>query len=276
MNNNNSARSWLRLTTLAGALMAAGTHDGFGSLIVFDTFDTESVGAFPSTWTNAVVGPSAQIYVTNNIAGTPTSPNVFQVANRNTNEAFTVWRPFSPYSLNVSSQLVVNYKLNVASLPSDFSGGFAIGTGNLPVQGEETFGIIRVLRTSGGWGVLNPYYLSNGGANGVTNGLSFNTWYDFRFEIDPSPTNAQNGVVRWYLNDALINVETTFTVPSLSRTNINSFFVRDTFPGSSPHPETTFYLDNVRIFAEIPEPGALAFVVAGAMLLACRRRTQNA
>src|SRR5262245_11509308 len=121
-----------------------------GQVIFQDRFDTETVGSFPSTWTNAASGPNAQIYVTNNIPGTPSSPNVFQFANNNTNESFTSIRQFPTYSLNTVSNLVINYKLNIATLPGGGSLGFVIVPAFLPSQGEETFATPRFVSNASG------------------------------------------------------------------------------------------------------------------------------
>lgn len=254
-------------TTLAVLLVIAAVNPLSAQVIVFDTFDTTAVGSIPSGWSNIATGANAQIHVTNNIAGAPTSPNVFQFANLNTNETFEYRRHFPQYSLNTVSNLVINFRLNVAVMPSDFSGGFRIGPANQPAAGEETFAIPRFTRGT----AAGTYQVLNFGAGSLTNNLPLNTWHEYRLEIDPSPTNAQNGVVRWYLNNNHFFTQ-NFTVPSLSRTNINSLFVKETFPGFPPYPITTFYLDNVRIFAEIPEPSAALLVGAGAMVLLVRGR----
>ena len=257
--------SWL----LAGSLLIAGALRSEAAVIIFtDTFDGQAVGSFPSTWTNVNSGPNSRIYVTNNIAGTPTAPNAFQFANLNTNETFEAWRQFPQYNLNTSSNLVLNYRLNVSVMPNDFSGGFRIGPANLPTQGEETFAIPRFTRgtMAGTFQILN----FNSGLT-ITNNLPLNTWNDFRFEIDPSETNAANGVVRWYLNNNHYFTQ-NFNVPSPARTNINTFFVKETFPGFPPYPITTFYIDNVSIFAELPEPSALLLIGATGLAWVLRRR----
>jgi hypothetical protein len=173
--------------------------------------------------------------------------------------------------LNTTSNLIIGYRLNVAVMPTDFSGGLRIGPANQPTQGEETFAIPRFTRgtAAGTFQILN----FNSGLT-ITNNLPLNTWNEFLFEIDPSPTNAQNGVVRWYLNNNLYFTQ-NFVVPSLSRTNINTLFVKETFPGFPPYPITTFYLDNIRIFDEIPEPSALGLIVPAALTLGWLRRNRS-
>jgi len=265
---------WLQSTLICifGLMVIAQT--GLGQYVFFDTFDSQSVGDFPSPWTNVLTPPTGAFYVTNNIPGTPSTPNVAGLANLTTSTTYNVRRDFPNTPLNVVSQFVFSYRLNVASITNNQSFGFVILPAGAISQGEETFAEIRVLSGSsaGTWSVLNPNYLNNGGPQTITNNLSLNTWHDFRFEVDPSSTNARNGVVRWYMDSQLINTE-NFLTPDLPRTNISALVVRDidvAFPGYFAI--NTFYLDNVYAFTEIPEPGALPLAFLGIGVVAAVRR----
>jgi len=256
----------------AACVSTISTKPAGAELIVFDTFDAEPVGAFPSTWTDVTPTVLGEFYVTNNIPGTPTAPNVFQLANRS-NEAFEVRREFPTVSLNVSSQVVFNYRLNLSQIPGGGSEGFTIGP-TLVGVGDETFATIRVTSDGAGWRILNPWFGISGGANIVTNGLALNTWYDFLFEVDPSSTNAGKGVVRWYINGSLINTESQFSVPTVTRTNMNALKIRNSSAVPNP-PITTFYLDNVRVFVEVPEPSGATLMLGAAVAALLMRPTRR-
>lgn len=269
-NISNSVGRWIRIACIVGSVLAVvPIQNAMAQYIFIDRFDTDTVGTFPSTWTADTIGSSARIYVTNNIPGVPSSPNSFQVSNLSTNEHFAMHRSFSTYSLNTVSQLVVNYSVNVTTIPQDGSLGFSIMPAN-STAGEETFAALRAYKGS----AANTWALQNYYDGLVANNLSLSNWYKLRIEIDPSSTNAQNGVVRWYLNDSFVHTE-NFIVPSITRTNLDSFIVRDTFPTFIPHSVTTFHLDNVYLFAEIPEPSALTLMVPAALLLGWLRRSRS-
>jgi len=261
-----SARRWFSIALVVGSILTTGSvQPVLAQYIFIDRFDADSVGAFPSTWTADTIGSSAKIYVTNGIPAVPSVPNSFQISNLSTNEHFAMHRSFPTYSLNTVSQLVVNYSINVTTIPQDGSLGFSMMPAN-STAGEETFAALRAYKGSAAntWAIQNYY-------DGlVANNLALSNWYKLRLEIDPSSTNAQNGVVRWFLNDSFVHSE-NFVVPSITRTNLDSFVVRDTFPTFIPHSVTTFHLDNVFIFAEVPEPSALMLLVPGALLFALRR-----
>jgi hypothetical protein len=186
---------------------------------------------------------------------------VFQVQHP-VEDFFQVWRPFAATSLNTVSNVVINFSINVAQIPSGFSRGFVIVPGVLPTMGEETFSQMRVTSNTDGssntWAVINDYAVGSSGGNGlITNGLALNTWYNFRFEIDPSSTNAESGVVRWYIDNNLINTETHYVAPP-GRTNINTLVVRNAAGAGAI---TTFYLDNVNVYTDLPEPSTATLVL---------------
>src|ERR1051326_3723480 len=85
----------LFLALSVGAFFATSSHAQYS---FFDTFDSEPVGSFPSTWTN--VGPNAEAgFIVTNLPSAPTTPKVFQVQNPE-EDFFQVWRQFSPTNLH--------------------------------------------------------------------------------------------------------------------------------------------------------------------------------
>jgi len=238
----------------------------------FDTFDAETVGAFPSTWTNTtpVSGGTAALYVTNNTASS--LPNSFELGTDGASN-WRVDRRFANIPMNTVSQIVYSFRINVQQVSPGFSTGQQFELQNFNQTGQ-LFANFRMLgNTSGGsntWSVINQYAGISGGNSLIANNLNLNQWYHWKFEIDPSPTNHQTGQVRWYLDNVLINTENIVTVSALA-TNINTVFIHPVNNQANP---TILYLDDFYFAQEIPEPTSTLLVIAsacGAIWVARRR-----
>src|SRR5262245_37764400 len=103
----------------ACGLLATSTNAQYS---FFDSFDSETVGAFPSTWTNTtpVSGGTASFIVTNNTS--VSSPNSFQMATDGASN-WRVDRLFPTVTLNTQSNIVIGFRLNVAQVSPGFSTG---------------------------------------------------------------------------------------------------------------------------------------------------------
>lgn len=254
-----AAHHCLTLMVATFGLVGFLSHSADAQYVFFDRFDSETVGTFPSTWTSVISPTYGQMIVTNNL-NAPSTPNAFQV-NNVSNEAFRADRSFSTVSLNTSSQVVVGFSIRVDFLTNFNSAGAYIHLCNTSGS-DEPFAFTRILGGGPGvWSLYNDYYTVTGGLAYPAQGMSTGVWYNFRWEIDPSPTNAQTGQVRWYLNNSLVNTANIF-ITGASDTNFNRLRIRDA--GS---PVMNFSIDNVYMFTEVPEPSSLGLVVLAALSL---------
>jgi hypothetical protein len=240
-----------RFALVLVAVLAVFVAPAFALFLVNDTFDSATVGTFPSGWTYATVGTGSH-YVTNSISGAPSLPNVFFNTYPD-GTADLIRRSFTTVPISFDSQrpTTVSFDLRIDSITGG-SAGFIMALGNLANGNTANNLTMRLLTdTNGTWQVFNPV---------AYRGQSTGVWYNIRLDIVQTNTATSSGYVQYYL-DGTPFLSTNWTAFSGPRTNINYLSFLNGGPSSS-----VWFLDNLTI-SVIPEPSTLLLVGVGGWLL---------
>src|SRR5690348_10818314 len=109
-----SDRKWISVCLAIAAHLVVGAQlMAFPVTIFKDTFDSETTGSFPSTWTNVFATSASQTVVTDALA--PTQTKSFQIDNPN-NVAYETHRPFAGVAL--TQDVRFEYDLLIVTIPN--------------------------------------------------------------------------------------------------------------------------------------------------------------
>jgi len=253
------------MLSCVAALIAMAASPSFGSVVLQQTFDNDTVGVLPSGWSyfSGSAATSPNTVVQNGVPATPTPPNVFQ--NEITDGAqYGVRTSFTPFSLTADSNVFsYEFDLYVDEMVNNFSSGFQFRVWN-------NFSIISVgdyrlvsFPTAGTFGFSD---------NSLPIGtFAQDTWHHVKFVIDPSSTDA--GVGMLFVNDMNTPIHTEPYSGEFGRTaNMQLFDILTHNTQLS-----RIYIDNFTV--AIPEPAGITAIagLAGATLMRrrrcrCRRR----
>jgi hypothetical protein len=253
-------------------LLASAAAPAVGAVTVFyDTFDSETVGTFPSTFDTTIAGPNVSIQVTDSDSVSPS--NSVRLANP-LNEFFETSRFFDHNNaangtLQVADLefLELGYSLNVLSLPNGATTGnagftTALGQGS-PGGYANSFSAGHARYFSMG-ADTSHYVLYTGTAVGAAN-LNVGQWYDLLIRIEPDQAIPGSGTAEYFLDGASIGTMPYIGAPP----TINGLRI-STANGTGDPQNATFLLDNV--FVNIPEPASLSLIAAAGGLMLLRRR----
>lgn len=240
-------------------------------ILINQNYDTDTVGQMPSGWTGlSLVNSNA--FVTNNVFDS--SPNSFanQFVLGDPNYTIQTVAPFTVTLTNVGKWISYEFDVNVDYIGGNDGEGFQFRLWNANFS-QIDVGTPRILRNGAQWRFYNGLVAQNGGSSYVGN-YNFDQWYNFRVQIELEGTNGPvatpyHGKAYWYVDSVLVNTETWTNRNFGQVREIDTFDIR---PVIGTATGARMFIDNLGVEA-IPEPSALAFVVAGAGMFLLRRRS---
>ena len=243
-------------------------------VLINQNYDSDTVGQMPSGWTGlSLVNNNA--FVTNNVFDS--SPNSFanQHVVSDANYTIQTVAPFTVMLTNAGKWISYEFDVNVDYLGNVDSEGFQFRLWNANFS-QIDVGVPRILRSNintNQWRFYNGLVSQNGGSTYV-GGYNFDQWYNFRVQIqldgnDGPVATPYYGKAYWYVDNVLVNTETWTNRNFQQVREIDTFDIR---PVQGTATGARMFIDNLGVEA-IPEPSAMAFIVAGATMLTLRRRS---
>lgn len=237
-----------RSAILAALLTTSGILGARAAVLLNDNFDSGTNGAsLTSPW--SITGSGSVTYSNTTFVSSPLSAHLV-----NTNSSATVSNLLLARSLSSAFDISSGQKLTMS---------FDVNFSQTNFQG--TFQLLGASTTN----VLSLNFLSDGRVS-ATNGASVsyinptaasyvaNTWYNVSVLLDSSTDT---------YSFTLVNVATSGTVGTLSGLSIANAINITTFRGfesSKSSANAGFYLDDVSVTTNVPEPSALCMAILGA------------
>jgi len=248
------------------ASLALGLNQGAFAVGFYDTFDSETVGNLPSTWTVVATGGSNTFLTTN--AASDSAPHSFQTASPN-NEGYETARFFDPVS--AATGYGFGYSLNVTNITdgaTNGNAGFTITLGQGSPGGFVAGAPPTDIRVFSVAGSTSQYWLYQPTLGQVSGPLNINSFFDVFVEI--VPTSPTDGTSHFYLNGYGPAYE-IFAVPytGFAGNPINGVRI-DANTGTGTPGNNTYLLDNVFV---VPEPASFGLLSIGGLLMVKRKRT---